>query len=144
MVDMYALWRLRVAVYGGWLAGLVLICVELAAGPHARSFALVLIIESFWVAYLVLADAYLVVRRRGKIRPDYLAFIVAVSAMTCGFSEPARWASITGFALAVLAGAFAVSLFFQRAAWGAERVAAPPSPTASAQPILPPKVDEGS
>ena len=125
-------WRLRIGVYGGWAAGVVLICVELAAPAHAGDFASVLLIESLWVAFLVVADAYILVRRRRMIRPDYVAFVVALTATTYGISDPVAWASITGAALAVLAAAFAFSLRSQRDRWASKRTAvrstAPASP----------------
>jgi hypothetical protein len=136
---MSEVWRLRVGVYGGWVAGLALLCVELAAWPHNGDFDLVLLLVSLWVAFLVLADGYLLVRRRRMIRPDYVAFVVAVCAVTGGLSDLARWASIACFCLAALAAAFAISLRLHQQVWWTRR--SPVRSTAAAPPeaISPPE-----
>jgi hypothetical protein len=109
-------------VGGGWLAGVALIGVEIAVPARDPDLDYRIASEAVFIAYLVIADAYLLMRRRRVLRPDYVAFAVAVCAGSYWIVQLVAWASFTGLGLAVVSAAFAVSLWLQRDQWLVRRV----------------------
>lgn len=132
--DRRAKWRLRAAVYAGWLGGVALVGVYIAVPPPDNDVTLAVLVA--WVAFLVLADAYLFIRRRHMVRPDNLALSVTLVAFVYGVMEPVHWARFTCLALAVVTAGAALSLREQRDLWAVKRPHAAPTPAVPDEPNL--------
>lgn len=113
----FEIWRMRVAVLGGWVAGVFIISIEMIAPARARGLVPVVLIVVGWVAFLVIADAYLVLRRRRMIRPDYVAAAVAVGCLLYASYQPVHWASVASVLVGLVAAISAISLRFHRSWW---------------------------
>jgi drug/metabolite transporter (DMT)-like permease len=128
-------------VAGGWLAGVALIGVEVAVPASDPDLHFLIATEAVFIAYLVVADAFLFVRRRRVIRPDYVAFAVAVCAGGYWIVQPVAWASFIGLGLAVASAAIAVSLWLHRDAWVLPRTGRRTDPNEGVGPV--PRAAEG-
>ena len=143
-------WRLRAGVYGGWLAGAALVGVYIAVPPQPPDNEAAVIGMVAWVAFLVVADAYLFIRRRHMLRPDYVALAVTLTAVVYVLSAPPHWARFTCVGLSVLTAVAALSLRAQRDLWAVRRPRpamtpdAPDGPDATAgSPVSSPVVTPG-
>jgi hypothetical protein len=125
-VGRWVKWRLRAAVYAGRLAGVALVGVYVAVPPPDDDGTVALGVA--WVAFLVVADAYLFIHQRRMVRPDYLTFSVALIAFVYGGVGTAGWAQFTCLALALVTAVAALSLRAQRDLWAVKRPQPAPPP----------------
>lgn len=122
-----AKWRLRAAVYAGRLAGVALVGVYIAVPPSDDDSGTVALGVA-WVAFVVVADAYLFIRQRRMVRPDYLTVSVALVAFVYGGVGTVGWAQFTCLGLAVVTAVAALSLRAQRDLWAVKRPQPAPPP----------------